>query len=220
MQKLRHAVWVVIGLNVALLVAVIFESFLLCRPFAFTWDKTIPGGVCGDSTTAYLAIAIVNLIIDLMVLVLPMPVLWSLQMPFRKKAAISGILGLGFVYVFTSFLPSLMLLLPVFLFSLSLRQCRLCPWLKPANSKVIVKHLHLYGCSYQVCLGSRALGLYLHHDPRPHLWRPGNHFGHSQRLLAHYAPTLQQVVWRRVPRGHLDQRKDNHGCQCLVQARR
>jgi hypothetical protein len=97
MPRIRMAVFVVIGLTAALIVAVTFESFLLCWPFAFTWDKTIEGGVCGSSRNAYLAIAIVNLLIDLAVVSLPMPVLWKLQMPIRKKVTISAIIGLGLV---------------------------------------------------------------------------------------------------------------------------
>lgn len=102
MPKLRTAVFIVITLTVAQMVAIFFESFLLCRPFAYTWDKTIPGGVCGSSTQAYLSIAIVNLTIDLFVVFLPMPVLWKLQMPVRKKMVISAILGLGLLLVFSS----------------------------------------------------------------------------------------------------------------------
>ncbi|TGJ87547.1 hypothetical protein E0Z10_g1200 [Xylaria hypoxylon] len=43
--RIRMAVYIVIILTTALIVAVIFESFLLCRPFAYTWDKTIKGGM-------------------------------------------------------------------------------------------------------------------------------------------------------------------------------
>ncbi|KAI0543531.1 hypothetical protein F4679DRAFT_577540 [Xylaria curta] len=95
--RIRSAVYIVIILTTALLVAVIFESFLLCRPFAYTWDKTIQGGVCGSSQNAYLSIAVVNLIIDLSVVALPMPVLWKLQMPIRNKIAISALLGFGLI---------------------------------------------------------------------------------------------------------------------------
>ncbi|PHH71188.1 hypothetical protein CDD82_6688 [Ophiocordyceps australis] len=96
MANVRKAVYVVIFLTVALLIAVLFESFFLCRPFAYTWDKTIPG-VCGSTQDAYLAIAIVNLITDLCVVALPMPLLWRLKLPQRKKIAISAILSLGLV---------------------------------------------------------------------------------------------------------------------------
>ncbi|PHH64773.1 hypothetical protein CDD81_4035 [Ophiocordyceps australis] len=96
MANLRKAVYAVIFLTVALLIAVLFESFFLCRPFAYTWDKTIPG-VCGSTQDAYLAIAIVNLVTDLSVVALPMPILWRLKLPQRKKIAISAILSLGLV---------------------------------------------------------------------------------------------------------------------------
>lgn len=95
MPRLRKAAYVVIALVVVLIVAVTLESFLLCRPFAYTWDKSIQGGVCGNSTHAYLAIAVVNLVIDLFVVILPMPILWTLQMALGKKIAISSVLGLG-----------------------------------------------------------------------------------------------------------------------------
>ncbi|KAI2628999.1 hypothetical protein GGS21DRAFT_526924 [Xylaria nigripes] len=95
--RIRVAVYIVITLTSALIVAVILESFLLCRPFAYTWDKTIHGGVCGSSKLAYLSIAIVNLIIDLFVVTIPMPVVWQLQIAIQKKAIISAILAFGLV---------------------------------------------------------------------------------------------------------------------------
>ncbi|RDL41339.1 Uncharacterized protein BP5553_01318 [Venustampulla echinocandica] len=94
MPRLRSAVYVVIAVSVALVVVVILESFLLCRPFEYTWNRTIPG-VCGDTQKAYLSVAIVNLAIDLSIVALPMPVLWSLKMAKKKKMAISAILCLG-----------------------------------------------------------------------------------------------------------------------------
>lgn len=96
MSQLRIASFIIIGLSCALVLAVVFQSFFLCRPFAYTWDKTIDG-VCGDSTEAYLATAIVNLFIDVAIVAVPMPTLWTLQMNTKKKVAISAILGLGLV---------------------------------------------------------------------------------------------------------------------------
>ncbi|KAK7744111.1 hypothetical protein SLS53_003632 [Cytospora paraplurivora] len=95
MPRLRTAVYIVITLTVALILSVILRSFLLCRPFAYTWDKTIPGGVCGSQTKSYLAIAVANLFIDLALVSMPMPILWRLKMPVEKKVAVSAILGLG-----------------------------------------------------------------------------------------------------------------------------
>ena len=44
---------------------------------------------------AYLAAGIINLIIDVIVIVLPMPSLWKLQMPWPKKIGICAMFGLG-----------------------------------------------------------------------------------------------------------------------------
>ena len=42
-----------------------------------------------------LFIAIFNMVLDIVVVVLPMPVLWRLQMSRERKAALSCIFGLG-----------------------------------------------------------------------------------------------------------------------------
>jgi hypothetical protein len=80
-------------------IAFIFVRALICRPVAMNWDFTIPGGTCGNLHTMYLALASIDLILDLMVVFLPMPVVWNLQMALSKKIAISGIFGLGAAYV-------------------------------------------------------------------------------------------------------------------------
>ncbi|KAI9794885.1 MAG: hypothetical protein M1816_003014 [Peltula sp. TS41687] len=92
----RMAVYVVMAFVLALFGVVMLESFLLCRPFAFTWNKAM-AGTCGSAQKAYLAVAVLNLAIDISIVCLPMHVLWSLRMPFRKKLAVSGILGLGLI---------------------------------------------------------------------------------------------------------------------------
>jgi hypothetical protein len=96
------------ALTGAYCLAVILEALLLCRPLAFNWDKTIPDGVCGDNQLGFLVTGILNMIIDVFVVSLPMPMLWGLQMPTAKKVAISGIFGIGYAYVSLSW-QSLML---------------------------------------------------------------------------------------------------------------
>ena len=84
------------GLSAALLVAVLLEVGLLCRPFEYNWNKYIPG-ICGDTTQAYEAVGILNLITDLTIIILPMPVLWKLQLPVAKKVALT-MFGVGVLY--------------------------------------------------------------------------------------------------------------------------
>ena len=39
----------------------------LCRPFAYNWDKSIPGGKCGALDPAYIAIAALDILGDAMI---------------------------------------------------------------------------------------------------------------------------------------------------------
>lgn len=56
------------------------------------------GGSCGDQKFLDMYIAIFNLLLDVMVVILPMPILWRLQMARSKKMALSFILGIGIMY--------------------------------------------------------------------------------------------------------------------------
>ena len=40
----------------------------LCRPFAYNWDKSIPGGECGASDPAYITIAALDILGDAMII--------------------------------------------------------------------------------------------------------------------------------------------------------
>ena len=51
--------------------------------------------ILGDQKSLDLFIGISNLLLDVTVVVLPMPVLWNLQVAMRKKAVLSGMFGLG-----------------------------------------------------------------------------------------------------------------------------
>ena len=81
-------------MNIGFCVAVILQTIFICRPLAFNWDQSMKGS-CGDQKRADLALGILNLAFDLTTFLLPMPILWGLQMPRRKKIALSGIFGMG-----------------------------------------------------------------------------------------------------------------------------
>lgn len=85
------------ALTACYFVSVLLEGFLLCQPVQFNWDKTIPGE-CHNENLAYLLAGITNLIIDVLVVVLPIPMLWGLQMPLTKKIGVIGMFSLGFLY--------------------------------------------------------------------------------------------------------------------------
>ena len=58
--------------------AIIFQ----CRPVSHFWDKNIPGAHCVSQHGVTYAPAAFNIATDIAVLVLPLPILWNLQMPW------------------------------------------------------------------------------------------------------------------------------------------
>ncbi|KAK1148775.1 hypothetical protein N8T08_008660 [Aspergillus melleus] len=89
--------WTTIGVIVAWAIATILAGCLICRPFAFNWDQTIPGGSCGNQVTSFTATGVINLVTDVVVLVIPMPLLYRLQMATYKKVTLITVFGLGLV---------------------------------------------------------------------------------------------------------------------------
>ncbi|KAK3170138.1 hypothetical protein OEA41_009524 [Lepraria neglecta] len=82
---------VMVGWCIALIFSVIFG----CKPVGYFWDKTIQGGHCINENVLSYGITAANIATDIIVLVLPIPWLWNLQMRTSKKLALSGIFVLG-----------------------------------------------------------------------------------------------------------------------------
>lgn len=76
----------------------ILIGFLICRPVAKNWDPTAQG-VCGNRIAAYTAVSIVNVLVDCLMLILPLPMIFRLQVKAGYKWALLGIFGIGVVTV-------------------------------------------------------------------------------------------------------------------------
>ena len=73
----------------------ILRVVFLCQPISYLWDQHFKTGTCLNTQAAYLSISVINLALDMTVIVLPMPILWTLQMPKARKVAVSAIFGMG-----------------------------------------------------------------------------------------------------------------------------
>ncbi|KAF2963906.1 hypothetical protein GQX73_g9654 [Xylaria multiplex] len=87
------ASYVVINFFAISVVALRFYAIYL--PVAQKWDKTIINGYCGDEATAELAAAAFNVALDIVIVALPLPVVWHLQLRTHKKVAVTTTFGLG-----------------------------------------------------------------------------------------------------------------------------
>ncbi|MCJ1379156.1 hypothetical protein MMC17_002256 [Xylographa soralifera] len=90
----RKICYAMMAVSTVYYVGMFLETFLLCMPFVYNWDKTIEG-TCGNQTLALLMIGSTNLIIDAIIVVLPLPLLWRLQLPIWKKIGLLAMFSLG-----------------------------------------------------------------------------------------------------------------------------
>lgn len=83
------------AITLAYFISVLAESFALCRPVEFNWYKSIPDGHCENQSLAYIIAGITNLVIDASVVILPMPMLFSLRLSLLKRFGVAGMFSLG-----------------------------------------------------------------------------------------------------------------------------
>ena len=91
----RYALWFTHFLVIGWLLSIVLFTSLLCDPVEKQWKPTIPG-YCHPNTEAWLASAIPSVVIDLILLLLPLPMLWRLQMKKSRKFLIMAVFICGY----------------------------------------------------------------------------------------------------------------------------
>ncbi|KAK7906396.1 hypothetical protein PG985_016402 [Apiospora marii] len=84
-------------------VAMVFTMTFICVPVYAYWDKSVPH-VCLSDPVMQLTNSVGNIVTDVMLLLLPMPVLWNLRLPPRQKWSVIAIFSLGFITCIVSLL--------------------------------------------------------------------------------------------------------------------
>ncbi|KAL8994248.1 MAG: hypothetical protein Q9188_007119 [Gyalolechia gomerana] len=92
----RTAVYISVALTTSYVVALSLAIILACNPVPKFWDPFLEG-MCLDITKLYLANAILNVIFDFVVLLVPVPMLRKLQVSMRQKLVIGALFSLGSV---------------------------------------------------------------------------------------------------------------------------
>jgi len=78
------ATYTLMGIVVAIAISDMIAGGLQCVPLEYLWNKEIEGS-CYDIPAFYRYGTLPNAITDLFMLLLPLPVIWSLQMSMRTK---------------------------------------------------------------------------------------------------------------------------------------
>ncbi|KAI0594935.1 integral membrane protein [Biscogniauxia sp. FL1348] len=67
----------------------------ICIPVRAYWDTSVQDAHCLDQRKVFIADLCLAIITDLVILLVPIPLTWSLNMPLRKKVKIIALLGAG-----------------------------------------------------------------------------------------------------------------------------
>ncbi|ESZ98065.1 hypothetical protein SBOR_1596 [Sclerotinia borealis F-4128] len=83
------------GFTFAWAVMVVIVCTFQCLPVAYQWDKTIEGGKCIDSWLFFTIGSSFDVLVDLALLILPIPAVWNLQLSVLQKLSVIAIFCLG-----------------------------------------------------------------------------------------------------------------------------
>jgi len=67
-----------------------------CRPIAKTIHPLM-AGECWERTAYYHAVGLINPLLDVIILLLPMPIVWKLNMSLQQKCLVSLVFVLGYL---------------------------------------------------------------------------------------------------------------------------
>lgn len=94
-------IYVFMGIMLAYYIPAVIVKVRICNPIGRFWDRGIHG-TCLNEASIILADAVVSVVSDLIILLLPLPLTMSLQMSTKKKVRVMCLLGAGGLAVASS----------------------------------------------------------------------------------------------------------------------
>ncbi|RPA85355.1 hypothetical protein BJ508DRAFT_7395 [Ascobolus immersus RN42] len=93
----KKACYMFMTLNVGIFIGSLLASIFLCRPVQFFWNRRVEG-TCGNVERLYVSNASLNMLMDVIALILPIPIVWgSPSLTKATKIKISALFLLGIV---------------------------------------------------------------------------------------------------------------------------
>ncbi|KAI9848471.1 MAG: hypothetical protein M1838_000515 [Thelocarpon superellum] len=94
-KETRIAIFFMLFVITGQVVSVTIALFLGCTPFAKVYDVTITYGSCLDKNQISIVTSGLNVATDIILLVLPLPTVYKLNLPKKQKMALIGVFMLG-----------------------------------------------------------------------------------------------------------------------------
>lgn len=96
-QTFRRIVDGFLAVQIIWSIAFVFATIFQCVPVSTHWNYFVYAGApqCIDLIPYYYALAITDVAMDIAMLILPIPMIWRLHLPIRKRLNVLGLLLLG-----------------------------------------------------------------------------------------------------------------------------
>ncbi|KAK3674090.1 hypothetical protein LTR78_005937 [Recurvomyces mirabilis] len=91
----RIVLYITLGMVISNQLIYTFLLSFACQPIAKQWDPALPGH-CIDQLATYFGLGGSSLGFDILIILLPFPILRRLQLDTKKKAILGGLFALGF----------------------------------------------------------------------------------------------------------------------------
>lgn len=92
--KTYWAIHTLIWVNLLFYLAVMLVQIMSCLPRKKIWDPLVPG-TCVDLADVLISGAVINVVSDFSMLILPIAKVWQLQITTARKWGISAVFGTG-----------------------------------------------------------------------------------------------------------------------------
>ena len=94
-KRYRISTWVLATIISGTAVAMSLTAIFQCSPIPYAWDKSIQGGTCINVALFYVYYGLPNIITDVAILLLPLPMIFKLHTNQSQKVGLSILFLLG-----------------------------------------------------------------------------------------------------------------------------
>lgn len=93
-QSVKVAIYITLAWVLGWGVAVVIASIFLCEPIEHSWYPNDPGK-CGDRNAFFMAAGALNVVNDFVIMAIPIPNIWSLQLPTGRRIGLIAAFAVG-----------------------------------------------------------------------------------------------------------------------------
>ena len=95
-RRFRIVCWILVVISILYFCVAIMINMFSCRPLQALWEPQLQNAQCIDLNTWWISSSAPNIAMDLVVEILPIPVIWNLKLPMKDRIGLVLIFASGF----------------------------------------------------------------------------------------------------------------------------